>query len=218
MDVQRPHRLYIAPASLRRLTFFTAASIALHALTLAAYVPAGAFSSTSSGRAVDSALHATLTPVETSSQLETASSEPQPTGGVEQESSAQSTQDSPSKTPDALASATPRAGAPGGFDLPTPDKWFTAQELDVRAEPLTPADLVYPQELMRSAAVGQVRILLFIDEHGIVRKSQIAAGASEALFDEAATNAWKNVRFSPAEKNGVAVKSQKLLQMEFLPF
>ena len=63
-----------------------------------------------------------------------------------------------------------------------------------------------------------MRILLFIDERGIVRKSQIAAGASEALFDEAAIKAWKNVRFSPAEKNGVAVKSQKLLEMEFLPF
>lgn len=223
MDVRQSYPAHIVPASLSRLTVFTAASIALHALTLTAYAPAGVMSSPYSGPAVNAALHATLMPVEREASVqnvEASSSETLSTRDVEHEVSpfVHKTEDSKSHTPDALATATPRTGVSDGLDLPLPDKWFTAPELDVRAEPLTAAELVYPPELLRSAPVGRVRILLFIDERGIVRKSQIAAGASEALFVEAATNAWKNVRFSPAEKNGVAVKSQKLLQMEFLPF
>ena len=120
--------------------------------------------------------------------------------------------------PEALALASPRAGAPDGLDLPLPDKWFTAQELDVRAEPLDGIKLVYPKELVGTGAGGRVRIVLFIDERGVVRKTQIAASEPERLFDDAAINAWQDIRFSPAMKDGVAVKSQKLLEMDFLPF
>ena len=155
MDVQQPYPAHIVPASVSRLTVFTAASIALHALTLAAYAPAGVLSSPYSGPPANAALHATLMPVEREASVqnvEASSSETLSTRDVEHEvsPSARKTEDSKSNSADALASATPRTGVPEGLDLPLPDKWFTAQELDVRAEPLTAAELVYPPELMRS--------------------------------------------------------------------
>ena len=210
---------HIVPASFSRLTAFTAVSIALHAITLTVYSPAGGMSSP---YAVPAALHATLMPFDreaSARNVESSSGTPS-THDVERETSP--SVDKPENTrsngPDTPATASPRTDVAEGLSIPLPHKWFTARELDARAEPLTAASLVYPPELMRRGPAGKVRILLFIDERGIVRKSQIAAGASESAFDDAAIEAWKEVRFSPAEKNGVAVKSQKLLEIDFLPF
>ena len=114
-----------------------------------------------------------------------------------------------------IAKAEPRPGPPGTLDVPMPDKWYTATELDVRAEPRNSPALQYPQELAASGLSAKVRIVLYIDERGIVRKMQLAESGSEQAFDVAATKAWGAMRFSPAMKNGVAVKSQKVLELDF---
>jgi protein TonB len=62
-----------------------------------------------------------------------------------------------------------------------------------------------------------VRLLLFIDERGVVTRMQIDEAEPARLFDAAAMRAWTDVKFSPAQKNGVAVKSQKLLELSFRP-
>lgn len=212
---------HIVPASLSRLTAFTAVSIALHAVTLTVYSPAGMMRSPYAGPAATNGLHATLMPFDreaSARNAEESASGSAHDGGRGISPSVHKAEDTRSNGPDTLATAPPRTGVAEGANIPLPHKWFTARELDVRAEPLTAAALVYPPELMRLAPAGRVRILLFIDERGIVRKSRIAAGASESAFDEAAIKAWKEVRFSPAEKNGVAVKSQKLLEIDFQPF
>jgi TonB family protein len=87
----------------------------------------------------------------------------------------------------------------------------------VRAEPRTPPTIHYPQELAQSGIVAKVRVVLFIDERGMLRKLEIARSGPEQAFDVAATKAWHDVRFSPAMKNGVAVKSQKVLEVDFMP-
>jgi protein TonB len=102
-------------------------------------------------------------------------------------------------------------------NLPLPEKWFTAEELSIRAEPLGDVQMTYPPELAAKAQAGQVRLLLYIDERGVVHKAQIHASAPEGVFDEIALKAWRDVRFSPARKDGVAVKSQKLLEISFAP-
>ena len=103
-----------------------------------------------------------------------------------------------------------------GLALPAPDKWYSASEVDVRAEPLTDIRLHYPEGL-RESVTGKVRVRLFIDEGGVVRKLQIAASEPPGLFDEVAKRGWENVRFSPARKNGAAVKSQKLIELTYGP-
>jgi TonB family protein len=113
-------------------------------------------------------------------------------------------------------SATGASASDAGLTLPAPDKWYTASEVDVRAEPLTDIRLRYPEDL-RDSVTGKVRVRLFIDEGGVVRKLQIAASEPPGLFDEVAKRGWENVRFSPARKNGAAVKSQKLIELAYNP-
>jgi TonB family protein len=106
---------------------------------------------------------------------------------------------------------------PASVAYPVPDKWYTAEEVDVRAEPLTPVNLVYPEQSAHRIR-GRVRIALFIDERGWVRKAQVLASEPERLFDDAAIRAWQEVRFSPALKDDLPVKSEKLLEMDFTPY
>jgi TonB family protein len=100
---------------------------------------------------------------------------------------------------------------------PAADKWYTAEEVDARAEPLAPFRLGYPERLAGSRIKGRVRIALFIDEQGWVRNAEVLASQPERLFDEVAVSAWQNVRFSPAFMKHQAVKSKKLLEINFEP-
>lgn len=197
-----------------RLACFTAASAALHALTLGAHVPgAGTASANALGPAV---LHAVLAPRDAA--LPPSPDAPPPER--EADPSAVQPGDPVSRSGEsnpAIAKAEPRSGLPGALDIPMPEKWYTAAELDVRAEPTNNPVLRYPQELAASGLIAKVRIVLFIDERGVVRKVALAASGPERAFDLAAAKAWDDVRFSPAMKNGVAVKSQKVLELDFTP-
>lgn len=100
--------------------------------------------------------------------------------------------------------------------LPSPDKWYKRSELDVLAEPLRVVKLDYP-EAVKSRRSARVQVRLFIDERGVVRKTAIEVEGPERAFDDAAVQAWQGVHFSPAMKNGAAVKSQKVIELDFLP-
>lgn len=211
----------MAPA-VSRLLVFTGASLALHALTLSAYGPAGTVSPAYGGPPTARVLQAVLAPLR---------SEPVIDESQARDSSSPSQQEAPPREPapaiepprttpgveQTIAKAEARGGAPDGVAIPFPDKWYMAAELDVRAEPLTPVRLAYPAELAGSGIPGRVRIALFIDERGVVRKTEIVASQPERLFDEAAVKGWEEVRFSPAMKGGLAVKSEKLLELDFQP-
>jgi len=130
-----------------------------------------------------------------------------------------------SALPDSVTGASGAAEQPAssasrgkGSDLPLPDKWYNATELDVLAQPLSPAKLVYPEEHIAQAVITRVRVRLLVDEGGVVRKLEVVESGAEPAFEAAAKKAWESMRFSPAIKDGVAVKSQKLLELEFLPF
>jgi TonB family protein len=186
---------------LKRLLYFAAASAALHALTLAIHVSYGP-GRVSSAPPLVRTLQARLVP---------------PSNGA----IAESEQPQPAVDPNALLQPqrpeppAQQGGNPDAPRLPTPDRWYTASELDVRAEPLTPVEFAYPPKLER--LIARVEIALFIDERGEVRKAEVLSAEPEKLFDEAALNGWRNVRFSPAMRHGVAVKSQKLVQVDFQP-
>ena len=127
------------------------------------------------------------------------------------------TSESPTTEGTQRASDARIAGKAGGNALFLTSKWYDASELDVRAEPLGSVELAYPAELEGTGIVGRVRVLLFIDERGVVLKAQIAASQPKRVFDQAAIKGWQEVRFAPARKDGVAVKSQKLLELDFQP-
>lgn len=184
----------------QRLCAFVAASIALHAVLLVAYVPHGK-GGTAEHNAAAKILNAVLAPGPISSPSEAETQRPS---------------DLPVEEPS--TSAVQARSLEKGRDLPVPDKWYTATELEVLAEPLAPAKLVYPEEHIAQAVVTRVRVRLFVDEAGVVRKLEVVESGAEPAFEAAAKKAWESMRFSPALRDGVAVKSQKLLELEFLPF
>jgi TonB family protein len=193
------HKLESVPRSVRRFAVFAVASFALHAATLVSFPPSGVAGAPYRGQALPEPLHATLSPPLAAAPA--ANDAPQARASVPQQE----------------AKAGPRQGVPDGIDVPFPDKWYTAAEVDVRAEPVGAVDLSYPEELEGSGIPGRVHLLLFIDERGVVRRMHIADAEPARLFDKAAMRSWTDITFSPAKKNGVAVKSQKLLELDFRP-
>ncbi|HEX2830879.1 MAG TPA: TonB family protein [Burkholderiales bacterium] len=183
------------PPRLRRLAAFVAASLALHAATLVTVSPSGGARAPFRGAVPSEPLHATI--------------EPRPASGYDAQS--------PAAARELETRTDSRQGVRGGADMPFPEKWYTASELDVRAAPLGEVFLDYPEELEGTGIPGRVHLLLFIDERGVVRRMHIVDAEPAKLFDKAATRAWQDVRFSPALKGGVAVKSQKLLELDFRP-
>jgi TonB family protein len=207
-DVLTPLRV-LSPTA-RRLLTFGGASAALHIATLISFPPAGVSSAPYRGPSQPEPLYATLAPAQKTHFAAVDGDGRQDTKAAADQSA--NPQDAP-----ADSKADSRMGVPGGADVPFPDKWYTASELDLRAEPLDEVRLIYPEELEGTGIPGRVRVLLFIDERGVVRKTQVTEAEPARLFDKAAQRAWVDMRFAPAKKGGVAVKSQKLLEMAFNP-
>jgi len=193
-----------------RLGGIIALSIVLHVLTA---VGAGRldFSARQSGNApARIELHATLAPGEQAKPAPPLPSTPGETAAPRE--SAQDAAAGGGQQPGPSAAADT-----GGLNLPAAETWYTAREVDVRAEPLTEVRLRYPEHLRGEAVLGKVQLRLFIDERGVVRKMQVAASEPDGMFDDAAKQAWEKVSFSPALKNGIPVKSQKLLELTYQP-
>jgi len=187
----------VAPGSIR-IAAFIALSIALHVITVIGSGPLELSAVRTGGVPARTVLHATLI-----------------TGDDSRPGTPAPDAEKPAPSPDSSSRAE-TGGAGRGLALPAPDKWYTASEVDVRAEPITEIRLVYPLGLTERV-VGTVRVRLYIDEGGVVRKIQIAGAEPPGVFDEAAKQGWQDVRFAPARKNGVAVKSQKLIELTYAP-
>ena len=58
-------------------------------------------------------------------------------------------------------------------------------------------------------------IMLLIDEAGLVNEISIAAAEPAGYFENAVRLAFADVRFSPARKDGRAVKSRVLIRVNY---
>ena len=186
---------------LQRLMLFAGASLAVHAFTLSVHVPDGP-GRPGPAAPLAPALSATLLSVKSESTFEDSSS-------------AHAGLDQRALPPDSSAEITQQRGTRDASRLPGADKWYPASELDVRAEPITPVEFNYPPKV--AGLIGRVRVALLIDERGFVRKARVLEAQPEKLFEEAALSGWREVRFSPAMRDGVAVKSEKVVDVDFQP-
>jgi len=192
-------------ALLQRLFAFICASIALHALILVGYSPRGSGALAYQGDAP--VLHARLAP---------APADPVPDVVAEADRSASGIDPAAAPAPGAGASST-AAASPAGGGMPMPEKWYTATELSILAQPLVMPALRYPEELAGTGVSAKVRVKVFVDELGVVRKTEVVQSAPHRAFEAAAMAAWEDVLFTPAIKDGRPVKSQKLLEFDFEP-
>lgn len=107
--------------------------------------------------------------------------------------------------------------APIPLDLPL-DRYYTAQEVDVRAEPINEVDLIYPQLAYQRRIRGTVQLRLFINQYGSIDEITLIQSTPTGTFDEAAIAATLALQFKPAIMNGRNVRSQKTIEVVFDPY
>jgi protein TonB len=106
-----------------------------------------------------------------------------------------------------------------GSSVPLVPRYYRNREVDVQAVPVSSGPLVYPELAYLSKLHGLVRARAFISEEGVVESVQvIEAKPRRGIFEEAALEALRQVRYKPAEIGGTRVKSQKLIEIKFNPY
>ena len=99
------------------------------------------------------------------------------------------------------------------------DRYFASTDVDVRAEPLNDPDLVYPARAYQMRVRGKVTLRILINERGGVDDVTVIEVEPRGFrFEEAALEATRALKFSPAQRFGIRVKSQKTLEIVLNPY
>ena len=115
--------------------------------------------------------------------------------------------------------ATPRVKSASAVGPRSPSKrYLGSSEVDERAVPLEMAALLYPERAYVNRIRGSVRLRIFISADGRVDKAEVVEAYPKGHFEEAAIDAVQRTSFTAARKNGRAVPSQKLIEVEFDPY
>jgi protein TonB len=127
----------------------------------------------------------------------------------------------PIETPVSAAQAPPagdRSPEPEGSADSLPDPvHYAARDLDVYPQPLNRIDPVYPQTALAGEIGGSVTLLLLIDESGRVTDASVVDAFPPDVFEESALRALAAIAYSPAQKNGHAVRSRILVKVDYDP-
>lgn len=125
----------------------------------------------------------------------------------------------PSASPSAAA-VVASAGAPTDSvvaGLPAAEVFYRGSEVDERAEALNVVDVAYPEAALAGRVSGVVVLRLLIDHRGTLREVSVRSAQPPGVFEEAALQAARELRFRPALRNGVPVGSIKVLEVPFDP-
>ena len=106
----------------------------------------------------------------------------------------------------ATVAAPPVAEAPVALRAPDPT-YYPAGDLDAYPQPARPLALDRP------AGAGTIRLLLLIDEHGIVNDVSLVEADAAVHLEETLRAVLVAARFIPARKDGRDVKSRVLLSV-----
>ena len=109
----------------------------------------------------------------------------------------------PRPTPTGPPPRTPSAELAAALPLARDPTYYPVGALDTPPRPLGSTDLCYPE-----GASGEISYLLLIDEAGTVDQASIVAARPEGLYTADAIAACRSVKFTPAVKDGRAVRSR----------
>jgi protein TonB len=93
--------------------------------------------------------------------------------------------------------------------------YYPAKQLDVYPLPLTAIKFNYPDSAAAERIDGRVLMLLLIDEFGVVNEASVVEAHPEGYFEENTLSVFRATRFSPAQKQGHAVKSRVLMHVRY---
>lgn len=91
---------------------------------------------------------------------------------------------------------------------------YAARELDSLPTPVSAIAIERLPGIARAMAPGRYRIELTIDEHGVVHKLDLLAPSMPGPVERELRAALEETRFIPARKDGRAVKSRVVLQVD----
>jgi protein TonB len=137
--------------------------------------------------------------------VQAASPVPAPPSQIAPPAEAASTE--PQPAPD-VAASTPASVITSSVDL----TYYSAREVDVHPHVLREVVPVYPADADRQRLSGKLRLQLKLQADGRVSDVEILSATSPGVFDESALQAFREARFSPAQKNGRPVRA--LVQVE----
>ena len=94
------------------------------------------------------------------------------------------------------------------------DTYYAAHDVDVYPAPRGPLKIEYPERAARAVS-GRVLVMLALNEAGVIDDIAIVKSEPQGYFEDAVRGALGLARFFPAQKNGRAVKSRILVNVEF---
>ncbi|MHB8849350.1 MAG: energy transducer TonB, partial [Burkholderiales bacterium] len=95
------------------------------------------------------------------------------------------------------------------------DTYYPTRELDVLPRPLIKVNPLYPVQAVRDNLQGWVILKMKIDYLGRVQLIEVRAADPPGVFDQAALDAFRQVKFAPAQKAGQAVNSLIEIKVRF---
>jgi TonB family protein len=110
-------------------------------------------------------------------------------------------------------------GQPGSsIGLAAPTHYHPARELDIRPQIRSQVEPSYPRSAFEQGQAGSVRLRILIDAQG--RVDDVIASGRDAgdPFAAAAVAAFRAARYTPGVKNGLAVPSEVMIEVQFETF
>ncbi len=149
---------------------------------------------------------------------------PQPAPPLPQPAPVPAVAAAPPKSPAAAASPVPSGPAAPELESPRPLleipsavdlAYYGAREVDVLPRALREIRPEYPTEADRRRVSGNVRLQLKLEADGRVSDVEVLEANPPGLFEESALAAFRQARFSPAQRNGRPVRARIVIDVEY---
>jgi protein TonB len=123
----------------------------------------------------------------------------------------------PAPAPPASAAAPESSANLPSIEVPLIEDptYYTAREVDVHPAALQVIQPPYPDEAARANVTGSVVLLLLLDESGKVQELSVEEASPAGMFEQSALDAFRNARFSPAQRQGRVVKSRMRIMVTY---
>jgi TonB family protein len=126
---------------------------------------------------------------------------------------------------DTTAGHTPAASATRSHGHKVPaeialayDRYYTASELDQRAQQVNEVALVYPKAAYEMRIRGRVVVNILISDTGEIDALSVLESEPAGVFDGHALAAAEALEFVPAIKDGQPVRSRKKIEIVYDPY
>lgn len=93
--------------------------------------------------------------------------------------------------------------------------YYSAREVDVLPRALRDIRPDYPTEADRRRLSGSVKLQIKLEADGRVSDIEVVESTPKGMFDESALAAFRQARFSPAQRNGRPVRARIMIEVKY---